>query len=111
MFISTSMSCVLTPPLLVLDGVKVDVQCILETLKGRLGGMVELTRQYHQALCAFIARSFPVHCLHEPTLMQFTGTSKLRSICHLFSYWNLFYGKLNCCSYMFVQLWIYLLLL
>ena len=29
------------------DGVKVDVQCILETLSARLGGRVELTRQYH----------------------------------------------------------------
>ena len=28
-------------------GVKVDVQCILETLSARLGGWVELTQQYH----------------------------------------------------------------
>lgn len=41
------------------DGVKVDVQCILETLGGGLGGRVELTRQYHQALDASIARNFP----------------------------------------------------
>ena len=32
------------------DGVKVDVQCILETLSSRLGGRVELTRQYHLKL-------------------------------------------------------------
>ncbi|KAK1292491.1 putative galactinol--sucrose galactosyltransferase 6 [Acorus calamus] len=41
------------------DGVKVDVQCILETLGGGLGGRVELTRQYHQALDASVARNFP----------------------------------------------------
>lgn len=41
------------------DGVKVDVQCILETLGSGLGGRVELTRQYHQALDASIARNFP----------------------------------------------------
>lgn len=41
------------------DGVKVDVQCILETLGGGLGGRVELTREYHQALDASIARNFP----------------------------------------------------
>ncbi|KAF7806428.1 putative galactinol--sucrose galactosyltransferase 6 [Senna tora] len=42
-----------------IDGVKVDVQCILETLGSGLGGRVELTRQYHQALDASIARNFP----------------------------------------------------
>ncbi|KAL8037479.1 hypothetical protein ABFX02_11G042600 [Erythranthe guttata] len=42
-----------------IDGVKVDVQCILETLGGGLGGGVELTRQYHQALDASVARNFP----------------------------------------------------
>ncbi|KAG6492312.1 hypothetical protein ZIOFF_047266 [Zingiber officinale] len=41
------------------DGVKVDVQCILETLGGELGGRVELTRQYHRALDASIAKNFP----------------------------------------------------
>ncbi|KAK7330066.1 hypothetical protein VNO77_24251 [Canavalia gladiata] len=41
------------------DGVKVDVQCILETLGAGLGGRVELTRQYHQALDASISRNFP----------------------------------------------------
>jgi raffinose synthase len=29
------------------DGVKVDVQCVLETLGAGLVGRVELTRQYH----------------------------------------------------------------
>jgi raffinose synthase len=41
------------------DGVKVDVQCILETLGAGLGGRVELTRQYHLALDASVARNFP----------------------------------------------------
>ncbi|GAA0151564.1 hypothetical protein LIER_10262 [Lithospermum erythrorhizon] len=42
-----------------IDGVKVDVQCILETLGAGLGGRVELTRQYHQALDASVSRNFP----------------------------------------------------
>ncbi|KAK9268553.1 hypothetical protein L1049_000307 [Liquidambar formosana] len=42
-----------------IDGVKVDVQCILETLGAGLGGRVELTRQFHQALDASVARNFP----------------------------------------------------
>ncbi|XP_031381755.1 probable galactinol--sucrose galactosyltransferase 6 isoform X2 [Punica granatum] len=42
-----------------IDGVKVDEQCILETLGGGLGGRVELTRQYHQALDASVAQNFP----------------------------------------------------
>ncbi|XP_019150492.1 PREDICTED: probable galactinol--sucrose galactosyltransferase 6 [Ipomoea nil] len=41
------------------DGVKVDVQCILETLGGGVGGRVEITRQYNQALDASIAKNFP----------------------------------------------------
>lgn len=41
------------------DRVKVDVQCVLETLGAGLGGRVELTRQYHQAIDASIARNFP----------------------------------------------------
>ncbi|GAB4832824.1 Probable galactinol--sucrose galactosyltransferase 6 [Ancistrocladus abbreviatus] len=41
-----------------IDGVKVDAQCILETLGAGLGGRVEVTRQYHQALDASVARSF-----------------------------------------------------
>ncbi|GAB4828248.1 Probable galactinol--sucrose galactosyltransferase 6 [Ancistrocladus abbreviatus] len=42
-----------------IDGVKVDEQCILETLGAGLGGRVELTRLYHQALDASVARNFP----------------------------------------------------
>lgn len=41
------------------DGVKVDVQCILETLGAGFGGRVELTAQYHRALDASISRNFP----------------------------------------------------
>ncbi|KAL4318042.1 hypothetical protein GQ457_18G003670 [Hibiscus cannabinus] len=41
------------------DGVKVDEQCILETLGAGLGGRVELTSQYHQALDASVGRNFP----------------------------------------------------
>ncbi|KAF8733048.1 hypothetical protein HU200_015409 [Digitaria exilis] len=41
------------------DGVKVDVQCVLETLGAGHGGRVQLTRQYHQALDASIAKNFP----------------------------------------------------
>ena len=41
-----------------IDGVKVDVQCILETLGAGLGWRVELTRQYHQALDASVANNF-----------------------------------------------------
>ncbi|KAL9154396.1 hypothetical protein ABFS82_10G110800 [Erythranthe guttata] len=40
------------------DGVKVDAQCILETLGAGLGGRVELTKQYHLALDASVARNF-----------------------------------------------------
>lgn len=42
-----------------IDGVKVDAQCILETLGAGLGGRVEITKQYHQALDASVARNFP----------------------------------------------------
>ncbi|KAL2483121.1 putative galactinol--sucrose galactosyltransferase 2 [Forsythia ovata] len=41
------------------DGVKVDVQNIIETLGTGHGGRVSLTRSYHQALEASIARNFP----------------------------------------------------
>ncbi|XP_030954627.1 probable galactinol--sucrose galactosyltransferase 6 isoform X2 [Quercus lobata] len=54
-----------------IDGVKVDVQCILETLGAGLGGRVELTRQYHQALDASVARNFPdngiISCMSHNT--------------------------------------------
>lgn len=42
-----------------IDGVKVDVQCILETLGAGLGGRVALTTQYHKALDASVASNFP----------------------------------------------------
>ncbi|KAL3623976.1 putative galactinol--sucrose galactosyltransferase 6 [Castilleja foliolosa] len=42
-----------------INGVKVDVQCVLETLGAGLGGRVELTRQYQQGLEASVARNFP----------------------------------------------------
>ncbi|XP_028088732.1 probable galactinol--sucrose galactosyltransferase 2 isoform X2 [Camellia sinensis] len=41
------------------DGVKVDVQNIIETLGAGHGGRVSLTRAYHQALEASIAQNFP----------------------------------------------------
>ncbi|KAF8403805.1 hypothetical protein HHK36_011911 [Tetracentron sinense] len=41
------------------DGVKVDVQNIIETLGSGHGGRVSLTRSYHQALEASISRNFP----------------------------------------------------
>ncbi|ESR65963.1 hypothetical protein CICLE_v10007545mg [Citrus x clementina] len=41
-----------------IDGVKVDVQNILETLGAGHGGRVKLSRKYHQALEASIARNF-----------------------------------------------------
>lgn len=53
------------------DGVKVDVQCILETLGADVGGRVELTRLYHQALDASVARNFPdngcIACMSQNT--------------------------------------------
>nr|CAB3469689.1 unnamed protein product [Digitaria exilis] len=41
------------------DGVKVDEQCILETLGDGHGGRAVITRQYHQALDASVAKNFP----------------------------------------------------
>lgn len=41
-----------------IDGVKVDVQNILETLGAGHGGRVKLTRKYHKALEASIAKNF-----------------------------------------------------
>lgn len=53
------------------DGVKVDVQSILETLGNGFGGRVALTRQYHHALDASIARNFPdngcIDCMSHNT--------------------------------------------
>lgn len=42
-----------------IDGVKVDVQNVLETLGSGFGGRVALTSQYQQALEASIAQNFP----------------------------------------------------
>ncbi|KAH7276783.1 hypothetical protein KP509_39G021500 [Ceratopteris richardii] len=41
------------------DGVKVDVQNILETVGAGFGGRVSLTRQYHKALESSISSNFP----------------------------------------------------
>ncbi|XP_047075395.1 probable galactinol--sucrose galactosyltransferase 6 isoform X1 [Lolium rigidum] len=40
------------------DGVKVDVQCVLETLGAGHGGRVQLAREYHRALDASVAKNF-----------------------------------------------------
>ncbi|CAM0913000.1 unnamed protein product [Alopecurus aequalis] len=40
------------------DGVKVDVQCVLETLGAGHGGRVQLTKEYHRALDASVAKNF-----------------------------------------------------
>ena len=53
------------------DGVKVDVQNILETLGAGHGGRVLLSRKYQQALEASIARNFPdngiISCMSHNT--------------------------------------------
>ncbi|THU74050.1 hypothetical protein C4D60_Mb04t29270 [Musa balbisiana] len=54
-----------------IDGVKVDVQNIIETLGAGHGGRVSLTRAYHQALEASVARNFPdngcISCIAKQT--------------------------------------------
>ncbi|XP_071702954.1 probable galactinol--sucrose galactosyltransferase 1 isoform X2 [Rutidosis leptorrhynchoides] len=54
-----------------IDGVKVDVQNILETLGAGHGGRVKLTRKYHQALEASVSRNFPdngiISCMSHNT--------------------------------------------
>ncbi|KAA8523507.1 hypothetical protein F0562_009930 [Nyssa sinensis] len=54
-----------------IDGVKVDVQNILETLGAGHGGRVKLARKYHQALEASILRNFPdngiISCMSHNT--------------------------------------------
>ncbi|RZS23064.1 hypothetical protein BHM03_00055913, partial [Ensete ventricosum] len=54
-----------------IDGVKVDVQNIIETLGAGHGGRVSLTRAYHQALETSIARNFPdngcISCITKQT--------------------------------------------
>lgn len=54
-----------------IDGVKVDVQNILETLGAGLGGRVKLAKKYHHALEASISRNFPdngiISCMSHNT--------------------------------------------
>ncbi|XP_027061639.1 probable galactinol--sucrose galactosyltransferase 1 [Coffea arabica] len=54
-----------------IDGVKVDVQNILETLGAGHGGRIRLARKYHQALEASISRNFPdngiISCMSHNT--------------------------------------------
>ncbi|KAL3851086.1 hypothetical protein ACJIZ3_012968 [Penstemon smallii] len=54
-----------------IDGVKVDVQNILETLGAGHGGRVKLARKYHQSLEASISRNFPdngiISCMSHNT--------------------------------------------
>ncbi|KAL5972343.1 flavodoxin-like fold protein [Asimina triloba] len=54
-----------------INGVKVDVQNILETLGAGHGGRVRLARKYHQALEASISRNFPdngiISCMSHST--------------------------------------------
>ncbi|KAL2945023.1 putative galactinol--sucrose galactosyltransferase 1 [Bienertia sinuspersici] len=54
-----------------IDGVKVDVQNVLETLGAGHGGRVALARNYHRALEASIARNFPdngiISCMSHNT--------------------------------------------
>ena len=53
------------------DGVKVDVQNILETLGAGHGGRIKLARKYHHALEASISRNFPdngiISCMSHNT--------------------------------------------
>uniref|UniRef100_J3LTZ8 galactinol--sucrose galactosyltransferase n=1 Tax=Oryza brachyantha TaxID=4533 RepID=J3LTZ8_ORYBR len=59
------------------DGVKVDVQNIIETLGAGHGGRVELTRAYHRALEASVARHFPdngcISCMCHGTDMLYSA--------------------------------------
>ena len=59
------------------DGVKVDVQNIIETLGAGHGGRVALTRAYHRALEASVARSFPdngcISCMFHNTDMLYSA--------------------------------------
>lgn len=53
------------------DGVKVDVQSLLETVGSGFGGRVSIARQYHQALNKSIAQNFPdngcIACMSHST--------------------------------------------
>jgi raffinose synthase len=59
------------------DGVKVDVQNIIETLGAGHGGRVSLTRAYHRALEASVARNFPdngcISCMCHNTDMLYSA--------------------------------------
>uniref|UniRef100_A0A0D9W0H1 galactinol--sucrose galactosyltransferase n=1 Tax=Leersia perrieri TaxID=77586 RepID=A0A0D9W0H1_9ORYZ len=59
------------------DGVKVDVQNIIETLGAGHGGRVSLTRDYHRALEATVARNFPdngcISCMCHNTDMLYSA--------------------------------------
>uniref|UniRef100_A0A0E0E914 galactinol--sucrose galactosyltransferase n=1 Tax=Oryza meridionalis TaxID=40149 RepID=A0A0E0E914_9ORYZ len=59
------------------DGVKVDVQNIIETLGAGHGGRVALTRAYNRALEASVARSFPdngcISCMCHNTDMLYSA--------------------------------------
>ncbi|TVU44474.1 hypothetical protein EJB05_03917 [Eragrostis curvula] len=59
------------------DGVKVDVQNIIETLGAGHGGRVSLTRAYHHALEASVARNFPdngcISCMCHNTDMLYSA--------------------------------------
>uniref|UniRef100_A0A453E8A9 galactinol--sucrose galactosyltransferase n=1 Tax=Aegilops tauschii subsp. strangulata TaxID=200361 RepID=A0A453E8A9_AEGTS len=59
------------------DGVKVDVQNIVETLGAGHGGRVALTRAYHRALEASVARNFPdngcISCMCHNTDMLYSA--------------------------------------
>ncbi|CAD6215103.1 unnamed protein product [Miscanthus lutarioriparius] len=59
------------------DGVKVDVQNVIETLGAGHGGRVALTRAYHRALEASVARNFPdngcISCMCHNTDMLYSA--------------------------------------
>ncbi|KAF8731896.1 hypothetical protein HU200_015841 [Digitaria exilis] len=59
------------------DGVKVDVQNIIETLGAGHGGRVSLTRAYHRALEASVSKSFPdngcISCMCHNTDMLYSS--------------------------------------
>ncbi|CAM0884170.1 unnamed protein product [Alopecurus aequalis] len=59
------------------DGVKVDVQNIIETLGAGHGGRVALTRAYHRALEASVSRNFPdngcISCMCHNTDMLYSA--------------------------------------
>ncbi|KAG8385960.1 hypothetical protein BUALT_Bualt03G0099500 [Buddleja alternifolia] len=68
-----------------IDGVKVDVQSILETLGAGHGGRVKLTRKYHHALEASVSRNFPDNgiiscmCHHTDGLYRAKRTAVMRA--------------------------------